>query len=152
MVEEKKSYSELLKDPRWQKKRLEIMERDKFQCQYCFEKRDTLTVHHKYYMVGKKPWEYDNDCYVTLCDSHHKMFHNEFMTDWAESDPSVYPNFLPQKYKIQRFYDLNPTDVFLFNHWVEHLCFCDGIEGFKGGMKAIYDLTKKDNIYGEENL
>ena len=31
-------YSEKLKDPRWQKKRLEILERDNFRCQYCGDK------------------------------------------------------------------------------------------------------------------
>jgi 5-methylcytosine-specific restriction endonuclease McrA len=31
----KKTYSELLKSPKWQKKRLEIMSRDKFTCKKC---------------------------------------------------------------------------------------------------------------------
>ena len=26
-----------------------------------------LNVHHKYYVLGKKPWEYDKDALETLC-------------------------------------------------------------------------------------
>ena len=32
------NYSEQLKSPKWQKKRLEIMQRDKFTCQLCGDK------------------------------------------------------------------------------------------------------------------
>lgn len=53
-------YSERLKDPRWQKKRLEIFERDKWQCQFCEDKDSTLVVHHKDYVKGKEPWDYPN--------------------------------------------------------------------------------------------
>lgn len=43
------TYYEMLKDPRWQKKRLEIMERDEFACRDCGDKESTLNVHHTYY-------------------------------------------------------------------------------------------------------
>lgn len=49
------SYLELLKDPRWQKRRLEILERDGWECQNCGGKDKTLHVHHKRYRG--KPWE-----------------------------------------------------------------------------------------------
>ena len=42
----KKSYSELLKDPQWKKKRLEIFKRDGWTCQICHSKYKTLVVHH----------------------------------------------------------------------------------------------------------
>lgn len=66
-----KTYSEKLKDPRWQRKRLEILERDNFTCQYCDSKENTLHVHHKLYLKGKSPWEYNDKIYVTLCDDCH---------------------------------------------------------------------------------
>ena len=69
------NYSELLKDPRWQKKRLRIMERDNFQCQLCGDKETTLNVHHKYYDKDKKPWEYPDKSLVTLCKDCHIMEH-----------------------------------------------------------------------------
>lgn len=70
-----KSYAELLKDPRWQKKRLEIMQRDNFTCQLCGSKSNVLNVHHKRYIDGKYPWEYSGNILVTLCEDCHKMVH-----------------------------------------------------------------------------
>lgn len=34
-----------------------------------------LNIHHKYYIVGHKPWEYDNDALVTLCKDCHQKRH-----------------------------------------------------------------------------
>ena len=45
-------YAEKLKDPRWQKKRLEILERDAWVCQKCFDTKSTLHVHHRIYNGG----------------------------------------------------------------------------------------------------
>ena len=67
-----KTYAEKLRDPRWQKKRLEIMSRDSFTCRYCGDKEKTLNVHHKFYRKAKSPWDYDDECYVTLCEDCHK--------------------------------------------------------------------------------
>jgi len=62
-----KTYSEKLRDPRWQKKRLEVMERDCFACQRCGNSANTLNVHHLIYDKGKAPWDYANDDLTTLC-------------------------------------------------------------------------------------
>lgn len=70
-----KSYAEKLRDPRWQKKRLEIFKRDGFQCQMCFDRKETQTVHHKWYTKGLEPWEYEDDCYITLCEDCHESVH-----------------------------------------------------------------------------
>lgn len=67
------NYSEKLKDPRWQKKRLEIFERDNWQCQGCKTTKDTLTVHHKFYKHGNDPWDYELDALITLCESCHEI-------------------------------------------------------------------------------
>ncbi len=74
-METKKSYSQQLKDPRWQKKRLEIMSRDNFRCVQCENSKNTLHVHHKKYEHGKKPWEYDDSELITLCDTCHELLH-----------------------------------------------------------------------------
>lgn len=34
-----------------------------------------LNIHHKYYIRGNKPWEYDNDALVTLCSRCHQKRH-----------------------------------------------------------------------------
>lgn len=71
------AYAEKLKDPRWQKKRLQIMERDGFTCQICFDSESMLVVHHRYYIWKKEPWDYDNDLLVTLCQACHEAEHDE---------------------------------------------------------------------------
>ena len=64
-------YSDSLKDPRWQKKRLEILNRDDWTCQICGSKDKMLHVHHISYVKGRKPWEYENDLLITLCEKCH---------------------------------------------------------------------------------
>lgn len=64
-------YSEKLKDPRWQKLRLEVFKRDEWMCQWCYNKDMTLNVHHLYYESQKEPWEYPLTALITLCDDCH---------------------------------------------------------------------------------
>lgn len=70
-------FGDLYKDSRWQQKRLEIMERDKWTCQSCGESGEdvTLNVHHAYYESGKKPWEYPEEILTTLCEDCHGEIH-----------------------------------------------------------------------------
>lgn len=70
-MDKKISYSEKLKDPRWQKKRLEVMQRDNFKCQYCNDTETTLNVHHFFY-ESYNPWETELKYLVTLCQSCHQ--------------------------------------------------------------------------------
>lgn len=65
------TYPEKLKDPRWQKKRLQIFERDNWTCQKCNDKDSTLHVHHLKY--HKNPWDVSDDFLVTLCHECHSM-------------------------------------------------------------------------------
>jgi len=67
------NYSEKLKDPRWQKKRLEILERDGWKCMSCGGKEKTLHVHHIIYFSHKDPWEINNGFLITLCESCHTV-------------------------------------------------------------------------------
>jgi hypothetical protein len=66
------TYSEKLKDPRWQKKRLETFSRDRFACRTCGQIDKQLHAHHLYYVAGREPWEYPDGCIVTLCFECHK--------------------------------------------------------------------------------
>ena len=65
------SYAEKLKDPRWQKKRLEILERDKWTCKFCGDAEETLHVHHLFYMPKIEPWDIPDGFLLTLCESCH---------------------------------------------------------------------------------
>lgn len=68
-----KSYIEKLKDPRWQKKRLEILSRDNFFCKNCDDDTKTLHVHHcGYSTIYKNPWDYPNGWLLTLCEDCHE--------------------------------------------------------------------------------
>lgn len=67
-----KTYAEKLLDPRWQRKRLEILQRDDFTCVMCNSKDQTLHVHHGYYDKKLNPWEYDSTSLWTLCEHCHK--------------------------------------------------------------------------------
>ena len=67
------TYSEKLKDPRWQKKRLEIMQRDNFSCRNCGDKKSTLNVHHIKYPKNAGPWSGDDDDKITLCENCHMV-------------------------------------------------------------------------------
>lgn len=71
----KRKYNDYLKDPKWQKKRLEIFNRDNWACQLCGNSDKTLSIHHKKYQKNFKPWEYDNDDLITLCSDCHTKFH-----------------------------------------------------------------------------
>lgn len=64
-------YSEQLKDPRWQKKRLEILSRDGWACVLCKDDTINLQIDHLHYVSGKKPWEYSNESLQTLCERCH---------------------------------------------------------------------------------
>jgi hypothetical protein len=68
----RQKYSEKFKDPRWQKLRLKVLERDKWTCQHCYDTENTLAVHHKYYIKGKEPWDYPLSAFMTLCEDCHR--------------------------------------------------------------------------------
>jgi len=65
-------YDEKLKDPRWQRKRLKILERDGWACQQC-GCRDDLHVHHRVYYGD--PWEAPDESLITLCERCHEAEH-----------------------------------------------------------------------------
>jgi len=77
MAKSETSYQRKLKDPRWQKKRLEVMQRDKWKCRACGDEEETLNVHHRYYMPGYEPWEYEDSVLVTLCEPCHEVETNQ---------------------------------------------------------------------------
>ena len=72
-----RTYYEKLKDPRWQKLRLQVMEAADFCCQLCFDSTSSLNVHHKDYIKGKEPWEYDVNQLSVLCEDCHKEYHGK---------------------------------------------------------------------------
>lgn len=68
-----KDYKSQYLDPRWQKRRLEIMQMDDFTCQHCGDKESTLNVHHRAYRKGADVWDYSSTELVTLCAHCHEV-------------------------------------------------------------------------------
>lgn len=86
------TYAEKLKDPRWQKKRLEVMQRDGFKCRDCGSVKNTLHVHHCAYR-GKTPWDTPIELLLTVCENCHKFRQSvenearESLDEWFARSP-----------------------------------------------------------------
>lgn len=76
------NYSEKLKDPRWQKKRLEVLERDSFTCQCCGDKEMELHVHHHKY--SGDPWDTLLSDLITYCKVCH-LIHEKIKKEYQGS-------------------------------------------------------------------
>jgi hypothetical protein len=59
------SYSEKLQNPLWQRKRLDVFNRDKFKCRSCNDEKTELNVHHLKYTGA--PWQAPLEDLITLC-------------------------------------------------------------------------------------
>jgi ssDNA-binding Zn-finger/Zn-ribbon topoisomerase 1 len=71
--------SSLHRDPRWQRKRLEIMKRDGFRCVACGDANSTLNVHHGRYeseSFPPAPWKTADEYMQTLCEKCHTALGN----------------------------------------------------------------------------
>lgn len=66
------TYAEKLRDPRWQKKRLEILNLAKWQCEDCGTEKVELHIHHSHYLYGVDPWDHPGDLMTVVCKSCHK--------------------------------------------------------------------------------
>lgn len=91
MSKRRQSYSEQLRDPRWQRKRLKVLERDLWRCTKCGDTKTELHVDHKAYRGRLKAWEYRMDELQTLCKPCHKKKHSppqiEIQIPKTESKP-----------------------------------------------------------------
>jgi hypothetical protein len=85
----KQSYAEKLRDPRWQKKRMEILERDGWACSKCGATDKTLHVHHKRYEAGRDPWDYPGDALAALCEQCHEAEHADQQIQKPTLPPAV---------------------------------------------------------------
>jgi hypothetical protein len=69
-MSEKTNYQRKLADPRWQKRKSLIQQRDNFTCQKCADDKTEIHVHHKHY-TGE-PWDAPDEDLETLCAHCHK--------------------------------------------------------------------------------
>ena len=73
------TYSQKLKDPRWQKKRLLVFQRDGFACRDCGNSHNHLQVHHCAYHGN--PWDIDDTLLLTVCEDCHEK--RQYLEDRA---------------------------------------------------------------------
>src|SRR2546426_8852141 len=64
-------YAEKLRDPRWQKRRLQVLERAGWKCQSCGREDKTLNIHHLYYLG--EPWDVPPSDLECLCEDCHTL-------------------------------------------------------------------------------
>lgn len=82
------TYSEKLRDPKWQKLRLRVMEYAEWRCQICGISDRTLHCHHSYYTKGKQPWQYPDGSIICICDRCHEKIHGKPKPEPASTPPA----------------------------------------------------------------
>lgn len=108
------NYAEKLKDPRWQKKRLEILQRDEFTCTICQDKTTTLHIHHLKYKGD--PWSVENNHLVSLCADCHLVIetynidYNDILVGLKKQSEDYVWVFIILKSKYIHFYGKGKTD------------------------------------------
>jgi|SRR5690554_3488414 len=83
--------------------------------------RPDLHVHHKYYILGKKAWEYNNDALITLCaDCHMEEHQNNAIIVYSEKGDELY--------EAQTCYKCNGAGYLKeYNYYCNGVCFsCNG--------------------------
>lgn len=95
-------YSEKLKDPRWQRKRLEVLSRDNWKCINCGDDKSTLHVHHEKYKG--EPWEIDNSKLKTVCYKCHELEH------FINVEPTKFTHNVGDVVKVSKFWGLENNE------------------------------------------
>lgn len=121
------TYQQKLKDPRWQKKRLEVLQRDNFTCKLCGDNTITLHVHHTVY--SGNPWDVAIENLHTLCEHCHMFV-------------EMHKNQQHEIYGIVKWdYE---TEVVLFGKMKDHFLMCFIISGriYTSSLRVNYeDIT-----------
>lgn len=116
-----KSYWQKLKDPKWQKKRLEIMQRDEFKCCICQGADIELNVHHKIYKKGSDPWDYEDHELATLCRPCHETITEQdtVIKEWLTGDANR--DFILKFIELERCgYQNVESALFTFQTLITH--------------------------------
>jgi len=144
----KKTYSDLLRDPRWQKKRNGILERDNYTCQICHDTTTELNVHHKRYINGNAPWDYPDDDLITYCADCHGMitaFTKEGITSHINHGFHFIGECLPKEVKIRLYY-LNNGEVMLSVFRPDHTIHYGLLISDKEQLALLQFLVKKEGL------
>ena len=152
------TYWELLKRPEWQKRRLDMLNKFEFHCSVCGDNETSLHVHHKRYVKGRKPWEYEDFELAVLCEGCHSYAHEEdnrlkemfcyLRLDGPQSNVSAMAfiagycrSQLPDEL-VERDFDLTKTAEYAMGD------FWDNVERHNG--YGFADKLKKSNLNKED--
>lgn len=97
-------FFEKYKNPKWQRKRLEIFEKRNFQCEVCGSKSKMLTIHHGYYEKDYEPWDYNDDTLWCCCESCHEEAQAELRDlkyQMAKINPNNYGELMSALVELQ---------------------------------------------------
>ena len=119
------TYAEKLKDPRWQKKRLKVLERDKWTCKECGDKENTLNVHHLKYAKSGNPWDTPIKDLQTLCEKCH---------EGERGKTKRIKNI------IDMLHEFDPTKVWAIWWW------CLSIKEDKASYRALISIIEMSHI------
>jgi 5-methylcytosine-specific restriction endonuclease McrA len=75
-------FIEQYKHPKWQKKRLEVLQKADYKCEQCGDGDSMLHVHHGYYKKGCNVWDYHIKTLWCLCGHCHR--------DWEFGKNHIY--------------------------------------------------------------
>ena len=132
-----KSYSEKLKSPKWQKKRLEVLEKADWKCECCGDKEETLHVHHTFYEKGREVWEYDKDDLSCLCSNCHEKTHQFYSRIKEKTKYGMCKNGFPDTIEasnfVESFFELSDFEEYVqITILLDELIFCcrNANEGF----------------------
>jgi hypothetical protein len=131
------SYSEKLRNPKWQKKRLKILERDDFTCQLCGDKETELHIHHTEYKGD--PWEVSDEFLKTICKDCHGAIHYSGINKNIKIIKSY--NELSETSDVTIITKNGLTNYMIVDnqYFINHSLSIEQI-------KKIYELYKKNNI------
>ena len=128
------NYSEKLKNPKWQKKRLEILQRDSFTCQLCSDTETELQVHHLKY--SEEPEDAPNEDLQTLCKYCHSLI--EHLKDVLEPNEVV---------KVKKFREkiILTSTKYTFIYTIKNNKIIDDFLVFERNsavLKYLYEINK----------
>jgi len=66
-----REYMEKLRDPRWQKLRLEVLDAAEWRCTWCGREDKNIQIHHGFYGRDLEPWEYPPESLHVVCEDCH---------------------------------------------------------------------------------
>lgn len=126
----KDDYIKQIKSPKWQRRRLEIMNTDNFTCQICGDKENSLNVHHLCYDRDNDIHEYKDTELMTLCEDCHQSEHD--------------PELLNDKIHSLNRHGVTNSEICSFLEFLDILIF----QGHDYAIPEFFCVEREDPDYG----